>query len=479
MEEGLPPWMTIFDFLLAPFYIMLVVMLGYAVRNININQKPYYKYYVSALVCKVIGGVSLCLVYTFWYKEGGDSTNYFLAGSTYSRIFTDFNFELLDQMLSFRSESIAFLPYYDYGIINFSDNDYYALTTSVISSFFCLLGMNCYIPATILLSYVSFLCMWKLFEVFIDKFPQLQKEFAYSILFVPSVFFWGSGMLKDTYSISGLALATFAVYKFLIQQQRKFKFGFMLLGSSAIIILIKPYIFFALIPGTLIWVFFDKLNTIRNPTLRALFLPGLLTLVVVIVAVILQYFGDYLGDYSLDKVFNKAAKTQQDFARNQQYGANSYDIGEFDASLAGVLSKIPAALEMALFRPYLWNVRNPVMLLSALENFIMLSITIYIFWKVKFKVLIKSLFSDPLLIFSMLFALFFAFSVGLTTANYGALVRLKIPCIPFYASSLFILYYLNKESFGNRRLGSSRNETYDNSFATKGAPSPNKQPVAG
>jgi len=467
MENGLPPWMTIFDFLLAPFYIMLVVMLGYATRNIYVRSKPYYKYYVTALMCKVIGGVGLCIIYTFWYTEGGDSTNYFLAGSTYSRILGDFNFNLLSQMLSFRSENIAYLPYYDYGIINFSDTDYYALTTSVISSIFCLLGMNTYIPATILLSYASFLCMWKLFEVFIDKFPQLEREFAYAILFVPSVFFWGSGMLKDTYSISGLALVTFAVYKFLIKRERQLKYGVMLFGASAIIILIKPYIFFALIPGTLIWVFFDRLNKIRNPFLRTMFLPAILVTVFAIVMIILQQFGDYLGDYSLDKVFTKAVKTQQDFARNQQYGANSHDIGEFDASLAGVLSKAPAALEMALFRPYLWNVRNPVMLLSALENFIMLSLTIYIFWKVKFSVLFKSLFSDPLLIFSLLFAIFFAFSVGLTTANYGALVRLKIPCIPFYASSLFILYYLNKESFSGKGIGKVIGKSMDSALPTQ------------
>ena len=464
MQEGLPPWMTIFDFLLAPFYILVVVILGYVVRNLNINRKAYYKYYVPALLCKVIGGTSVCLIYTFWYTAGGDSTNYFMAGSTYSRIFTDFNFDLLGQMLSYRTESIAYLSYDDYGIINFSDNDYYALTTSVISSIFCLFGLNYYIPSTILLSYVSFLCVWKLYEVFIDKFPQLEKEFAYSILFVPSVFFWGSGMLKDTYSMSGLALVTFGIYKYLIKRERKLKYGLMLVGASTIIILIKPYIFFALIPGSLIWVFFDNLNKIRNPLVRTLFIPGMLVLVFVFITIILQFFGEYMGEYSLDKVFNKAVKTQQDFARNQQYGDNSYDIGEFDASLTGVLSKIPAALEMALFRPYLWNVRNPVMLLSAIENFIMLSITIYIFWKVKFSVLFKSLFSDPLLIFSLLFALFFAFSVGLTTANYGALVRLKIPCIPFYASSLFILYYLNKESFGNRRLGSVRQAGTGNSY---------------
>jgi len=88
-----------------------------------------------------------------------------------------------------------------------------------------------------------------------------------------------------------------------------------------------------------------------------------------------------------------------------------------------------------------------VMVLSGLENLFMLGFSLYILINIKFAILIRSLFSNPLLVFAFLFSLFFAFSVGLTTANYGALARLKIPCIPFYLSSLFILYYLNKASF--------------------------------
>jgi len=52
----------------------------------------------------------------------------------------------------------------------------------------------------------------------------------------------------------------------------------------------------------------------------------------------------------------------------------------------------------------------------------------------------------------MLFALFFAFSVGLATSNFGSLVRLKIPCIPFYVSGLFILKYLYEKK-AKKKLG--------------------------
>ena len=47
--------------------------------------------------------------------------------------------------------------------------------------------------------------------------------------------------------------------------------------------------------------------------------------------------------------------------------------------------------------------------------------------------------NHPLLLFCFVFVLLFSFSVGLTTANFGALVRFKIPFQPFYVSFLIIL----------------------------------------
>jgi hypothetical protein len=70
----------------------------------------------------------------------------------------------------------------------------------------------------------------------------------------------------------------------------------------------------------------------------------------------------------------------------------------------------------------------------------------------------KSIGSDPLLIFAFVFAIFFSFSVGLTTANFGALVRYKIPSIPFYMSLLMILDEQRKQrKIGNIGFESTKN----------------------
>jgi hypothetical protein len=46
---------------------------------------------------------------------------------------------------------------------------------------------------------------------------------------------------------------------------------------------------------------------------------------------------------------------------------------------------------------------------------------------------------------SFVFSLIFAASVGITSANFGTLVRYKIPLIPFYLSGLYILQSIANE----------------------------------
>ena len=56
------------------------------------------------------------------------------------------------------------------------------------------------------------------------------------------------------------------------------------------------------------------------------------------------------------------------------------------------------------------------------------------------------------LVFSVFFSLFFSFSVGLTTSNFGSLVRYKIPAIPFYVASLFIIHYTYKKDIEKKEM---------------------------
>jgi len=446
-------YLDIYDLLLSPFYFLLILYIAYYYKNkkLRIEGKTHYKYFLPALFCKIIGSISLCLIYTYYY-DGGDVINYYTSAKMFVNVILEGHFEKFFDMMDYKHNNINYIlssgNVYGGGL-GFSPNDYYALFTVMLTIPICLIACKSFIVTSMILSSLSFIGLWKLYEVFIDQFPQLTREFAWSIFFVPSVFFWGSGILKDTYTFSAIGFYVYGLYNFLILKRRNIQYLLAMIGAVIIFIYIKPYFFFALLPGSLIWIFFNRIKNIKNQVLAAVIIPVLMLSALGMVIFVLSNFGQYLGEYSLDNVLNKAVKTQQDLIR-EQYGGNSYNIGEFEPTVQGILMKAPAALNLALFRPFIWDARNPVMLLSGLENFFMLAFSLYILFKVKISTLLKSFFGHPLLIFSMLFAIFFAFSVGLTTANYGALARLKIPCIPFYMCSLFILYYLNRKSFGRR-----------------------------
>jgi hypothetical protein len=116
-----------------------------------------------------------------------------------------------------------------------------------------------------------------------------------------------------------------------------------------------------------------------------------------------------------------------------------YSLGEFDGTFASMLSKLPQAVVVTLYRPFIWEVRNPVMLLSALEAIFFLYLTIQMFRSFKIKVLLKMLNDQPVLLFCFIFSITFAFAVGISSYNFGTLVRYKIPLMPFFLAALYII----------------------------------------
>jgi hypothetical protein len=173
--------------------------------------------------------------------------------------------------------------------------------------------------------------------------------------------------------------------------------------------------------------------------------PAIMVVGIGLSTFLISSFSSSLGDYGdVDKAINKAVVTKNDLTR-EAYGQNSFDIGELDGSVGSLLSKFPAAIVAGLFRPFLWDVSNPIMLISALENTFMILLTLRVLLLLGPGMFVR-IFSNPVLIFCFVFSIFFAFALGITTANFGALVRYKIPAIPFFLSMLYVLEYQGKQS---------------------------------
>ncbi len=278
--------------------------------------------------------------------------------------------------------------------------------------------------------------------MFCEEYPGLTKEFAWSILFVPSVIFWSSGILKDPLTFSAVGWQTYSLWNIFIKK-RNIKTNILYYVISIFVIMkIKPYILYALIPGTIIWIVFDKIKSIEGGFLRMLIAPIFLAIGFIVFSLFYSNIGTKLGKYSVDEALDRAAITQHDLATNTIYGDNKFDIGKFEPTIPGILSKAPQAITAGIYRPFIWEARTPFTLVSGLENLFLMVFGIWIIIKVGLLRTLYYIQREPLVFFGILFSIVFAFIVGLTTANFGALVRYKIPLIPLYLSSLFIIRHL-------------------------------------
>ena len=111
----------------------------------------------------------------------------------------------------------------------------------------------------------------------------------------------------------------------------------------------------------------------------------------------------------------------------------------------------PQAVVVALFRPFLWESRNPTMLLSALEATYFIVLTIRILLRVGVGSTLRAIASSPVLTLCFVFSLIFAISVGISSGNFGTLVRYKIPLMPFYLAGLYILQSITQTQTVRRR----------------------------
>lgn len=442
--------LSYFDLLIAPFLMLSMFVFAHNVRKKNERKEPLYKWYAKGLMIKFLGAVGVCLIYQ-WYYYGGDTVNYFVdARALNAMLFKDPSvyFDILiNNDCSYENASCfgpdIWVPYYFY--------DAKAMTVVRLISPLVLLSFNNFVPSAILLAWVCYSGIWRLFLVFNHVYPVLEKQFAISILFIPSVVFWGSGLLKDTITLSAVGWYTFGFYWFFIRKNYEIKNITYLLVASILLISIKPYIIFALIPGSIVWLSNEKLVNVRSKFIRILAGPFFIGLALGLGFFILTLMGESLGVYAVDNVLNKALESNLD-QKSEYYGGNSFDIGYFEPTPAGVASKAHLAIFATLFRPTLLDAKNPVMLLSSFENAYILLLTILLMFKLKLFGFFRFIGDQPLLLFSVTFALFFAFSVGIATSNFGSLVRLKIPCIPFYVSSLFVLKHLYEQKF-KKKLG--------------------------
>ncbi|MDO7874176.1 hypothetical protein Q5H93_05480 [Hymenobacter sp. ASUV-10] len=399
---------------------------------------------------KFLGAIAVGVIYQFYYR-GGDTYNYFYHSSViYDALTTDFGVGLKLIMTSGGLMDPKLAPYYEQMYWYQEGSQEYLI--SRISAVFGLFNYHTYTVIALMFAGVSFSGIWAFYITFVKLRPGMYKQLAIALFFVPSLFFWGSGLGKDSLCIGALGWVFYAFYRGAIQRRRMLQSAIIGVFAAYAIFLIKVYILLCFLPAALLWVFNENSSRIKNSVIRWVSKP----LFFAVGGALAFYAATTLtkGDdhYDVEKIGERSKITADYiYSVSVQQEGSGYKLGELDGTIGGMAKLAPMAIITSLYRPFLWEAKNPVMLLSALEAMYFLVFTLRIFFRVGFFKTLRFITTTPVLSLSFLFSLIFAASVGVSTSNFGTLVRYKIPLIPFYLSALYILDDITKESARNAK----------------------------
>jgi len=310
-----------------------------------------------------------------------------------------------------------------------------------ISALISYLSFHKFLIISLFFGFFSFLGQWKLFLVFdhINKHNN-RKLLAYAILYSPSIWFWGSGLLKDSICLGALGFIIHILYKFVVRRKFSFLSLIYLVLLIYIITIIKSYITVIVTAGIVIMLFSIFLKSIKNKLLQ-----GLLLISAILMTGILLYVSDFSAEISemaeesvaQIKEFQQHYQILQDSEENSKAG---FGFSELEPSFSSLVLNSPAVVFTCLYRPFLWESRKIIILFTSLESTLLLLATLFIMMKIGIINFFRTIFSKPHLLFCFTISILFALIIGFTTFNFGTMIRYKIIFLPFYYFLLVNLY---------------------------------------
>jgi hypothetical protein len=432
------------DIFLVP--ICLLVLLGILYLRARRCPDPKVKrLYYAAFWFKAFFTIAYTLISEFYF--GGGDTSLYLHSTRYLRQAIDDDFGMIGVTLKSLAltEHNPLSPYFLYGEYGGGISYYYMLSPG--NFFIPRLGLipaylfsNSYLCISLCFSFFSLAGVIRLFKFFYHYYPYARKEIAIAVLFLPSVAFWSSGLLKDTICLGCVGLILYGLLNVFVKRKNIVASVFWVITASYLLYYIKSYILLTLLLAIMIWLFLEFNSVIKNDKLRRF-----ITVFAVILGLLVSFFAiqeltseDALKQYQFENIISSAEYQRSVYEQQDRASGAASSYYEIGSSNYAVM--ILSSINTVFFRPYLWEVKSSAAVLSGIEAFFFLILTAFLFFK---KGLLKPfgfIFRDPALTMAFVFSITFAIGVGISTPNFGALSRYKIPCLPFFLISILIVY---------------------------------------
>jgi len=425
------------SYLLLFFYLLIFIFL--------IKKLPFFKsgtlnsnLVVGVFLLKFLAGIAVFMVYSFYYTDrtSADIFKYFDDGNI---IFSSIHHNPMDYLrmvTGIGSESPHLMKYYDtcsfwikpfnYGLYN--DN----LTVIRFNAIVRLFSMGNIHIHTLFMSFLSFIGLWAIYKVFAKRITGHSYLLLIALFFIPSVWFWTSGILKEGILMFAFGLFFYHLTNLIFEKMKYSSLGWMIF-VTLLLLISKFYVFLAALPGVLFLIIIRKTSK-RYSTLKFLGVHFILFL--------LFWFSKPLTGFDLPQV---VANKQNDFiaySKSLNQVGSRIDIEPIAPTLKSIGVNAPKAFFTTLFRPSIFESKNAMMLMAGFENLIItLAIILVLFFGT-----LKNI-RDPLLWFSISFIIILFTLTGLTTPILGALVRYKVPALPFLG--ITIIYFCNFDTLNS------------------------------
>lgn len=440
--------MGFLDFILFPFYVALFYFL-FRARRKKYTDPVLRHYHNQGFWIKIIAVIPFTLFnsilspgdsFVLYYTEGVNIARLIMQDASHIKWLylpsVDF-----DQGLLKNSLNLGYLR---------AENNYMIVRITAILSFFAL---HKYLILNLFFSMISFSGVWRLYRFFYEQYPHLHKQFAIAIIYLPTFVFWSSGILKDPICTGAIGWITYSLYEIFYKKKNLLINISILLFFGYLLYVIKVYILISYIPFFILYLILKNVTLVRSRIVRISFVLGLIVLTVVMFTTVMEKLTGSLGTYGGESLTKNISTYQKAYAE-QENASSNFSLGvEFDGSTASLIRIAPAAIVATLYRPFFWESKKLSTLLSSAESLVIMLFTLFVLFKVGPFNFVKAILKDPVILYCLLFALLFALFVGATTANFGTLVRYKIPCMPFYIIAMLLIFDRSKKIKSSLALG--------------------------
>lgn len=423
------------------YYITFLILFIWIIKKWQFFDQSSlnFKWRAFFFIVKVVVSFIVYFIYTYYYpnmridsdifKYYDDSQIMYKAlkdsPKDYFKMLTGINDDNQEIKEKYYQKMNFWIKPYNYELVN--ENK----TIIRLNAFISLFSFNNYFIHNLIFLFLSYIGLFALFKLLSTYFVQNKIILAIFIFLMPSTIFWSSAIIKESLVFFNLGLLLYNIDK--IMKKFNLKTFALIVFFATMLGLSKMYILILILPG-LLTLFLNS------------FFPKIKLWISFIIAHILLILFFFHSEYFIPFNFSEIVVAKQhDFinmVNSFNYVGSKINIPLLNNMFTSFLLNSPNAIINTLFRPTLLEAHNLTSLMAAFENTFIIFIFIFIL------LFFKKADFNKWMWFGLSFSFMLFTLIGLTTPVLGALVRYKIPALPFF---MFILIsFINFEKIYNK-----------------------------